>query len=171
MAPRHRDPAALTLRAGSLAGAVCLAAALAHAPGDWRPGLLLIWALGVALWARALCRGRADLLAPGVTLVGVEGVLGLAAVHHAAAAVALAGPALLVAAEAGFLALELPPPVPGLAATLDRAPRVAAIAFGGWLVGLLMLGGLNGPRTALDLVAVVAVVALAAGLTWALRRA
>jgi hypothetical protein len=170
MAPSRRDPTTLSARLVSLASAAALAVALARTPGDWRPGLLILGALGCAGWARGLLRRRADLVAQGVVAIGLEAIVALAALKHAGADVALAGPALLLAAEAGFLAVELPPQLTGRPAALDRGLRIGAIALAGWLVGILVLGnGVTAPDAILDAAAVTAVLALAGGLAWALR--
>jgi hypothetical protein len=171
MAPSRRDPTTLSAGLASLVGAATLAVALARTPGDWRPGLLILGALGCAAWARGLLRRRADLVAQGVAAIGLEAVVALAALKHAGADIALVGPALLLAAEAGFLAAELPPQLAGGPAALDRGLRVGAMALAGSLVGVLVLGsGVTAPDAILDVAAVTAVLALAGGLAWVLRR-
>jgi hypothetical protein len=171
MAPSRRDPTTLSAGPASLASAAALAVALARMAGDWRPGLLILGALGCAAWGRGLLRRRADLVAQGVAAIGLEAVIALADLKYPGTGVALVGPALLLAAEAGFLAVELPPQLAGGPAALDRALRVGAIALAGWLVGLLVLGtGASGPDAVLDAAAVTAVLALAGGLARALRR-
>jgi hypothetical protein len=171
MASRRRGPASLIACVASLGGAAALAAALARNPGDWRPELLALAAVGCAAWALGLLRRRGDLVAIGVVAVGLEAVIALAAIKHADADVALVGPALLLAAEAGFLATELPPEVRGGPAALDRGLRVGAIALAGWLVGVLGLGsGVTAPDAVLDAAAVTVVLVLTGGLARALRR-
>jgi hypothetical protein len=172
MAPSRRDPTSLSVGLASLAGAAALAVALADIPRDWRrAGLLVVGALGCAAWGRGLLRRRADLVAQGVVAIGLEAIVALAALKHAGAGVALVGPALLLAAEAGFLAIELRPELAGGPAALDRGLRVGAIALAGCLVGALVLGsGVTAPDAVLDAAAVIAVLALTGGLAWALRR-
>jgi hypothetical protein len=170
MAPSLRGPASLIAYVASLAGAAALAATLARVPGDWHPELLILGALGCVPWALGLLRRRGDLFAVGVVAIGLEAVVGLAALKDPGAGVAVIGPALLVAAEAGFLAIELPPQVPGTPAALDRGLWIGAIAAAGWLLGILILGtGITGPDVVLDATAVTAVLALTGGLAHALR--
>jgi hypothetical protein len=171
MAPRRRAPAPLIAGLASLAGAAALAVALAHLSADWRPELLALGALGCATWGLGLLWRRDDLVAHGVAAIGLEAVIGVAALKHAGGGVALLGPALLLAAEAGFLAVELPPQVRGGPAALDRGLWIDAIAVTSWLLGVLILdSGVTEPVALLDAAAVGAVLALAGGLTWALRR-
>jgi hypothetical protein len=171
MAPRRRAPASLIAGLASLAGAAALAVALAHLSADWRPELLVPGALGCGTWGLGLVWHRGDLVASGVVAIGLEAVIGVAALEHAGAGVAVLGPALLLAAEAGFLAVELPPQVRGGPAALDRGLWIGAIALAGWLLGVLILdSGVTEPVALLDAAAVGAVLALAGGLTWALRR-
>jgi hypothetical protein len=171
MAPSRRAPASLIAGLVSLAGAAALAVALAHVSGDWRPVLLVAGALGAAAWGLGLLWRRRDLVASGVVAIGFEAVIGVAALEHAGAGVAVLGPALVLAAEAGFLAVELPPEVRGGPAALDRGLWIGAIALAGWLLGVLILdSGVTEPVALLDAAAVAAVLALAGGVTWALRR-
>jgi hypothetical protein len=165
----------LTLAAATVAAAGGLAAVLARLPGDWRPGLVVLGAAGVVLWARGVLRGRADQIAAGVGVLGAQALLALAAVRHPGAGVPLLGPALLVAAEAAFLSVELRPLRRGVEAALaDRALRIGAVALGGWLAGVLVLGAgdaASGADTLLDVVAGMAAAGLAAGVLLALRGA
>jgi hypothetical protein len=171
MAPRRRAPAPLIASLASVAGAAALALALAHVRADWRPELLALGTLGCATWGIGLLWRRGGLVAHGVAAIGLEAVLGLAALNHPGAGVGVVGPALLLAAEAGFLAVELPPQVRGGPAACDRGLWIGAIAVAGWLLGVVILdSGVTEPVAILDAAAVSAVLALAAGLTRALRQ-
>lgn len=152
--------------------ALWLASALSSPTGS--RGLALLGGTGVVVLVVALLSRSPSVAAWGLALLGAEVGLRLTA-RSVPAAAALAGPALLLVAEAGFLSVELHPRLrlaPG--ALVPRALAVGGLLLGGLALAeasVLVGGAAAGSSGALVVAgAVAAALALGDGARRARRR-
>lgn len=162
------------LMTGAAVAAAALTAALARAGDSWRPGLLALGISGITCVVMGALRRMPHVVATGAVLLGGEALIGVAAGRPAAVNL-LAGPVLLVVAEAGFLTSELHPRMEVRPSVLaPRVRLVGALAAAGTIVAELTLltGDANvGDSAALRAAGAAAAVLFAAALVALARRA